>query len=771
MFRARSKTVAGPSRLPVRLLAGLAVVVGVGLHFAAGQEVEVPRPGAAQPAEVPRPGFAQPAAQATSGPVSATAQPTTESVNRELLKVAQCGITCHFNEAFAQQIAKMNEAMLVQYNFMTSGPVELARPRPADYMSRVVFSRDKYLRTLHGKYECIDCHKAIAKIPHPQYIAPATCDPCHVSEQQLWEQGTHGKAVAKKDLQAPTCGHCHRDYHETVATTSALSSVYRLAISKTCATCHADPAVLANHTTLKADAVETYLKTIHGEGIHRSGIPGSATCADCHGPHRNLNHLDAASSTSARNTVPTCGACHVNDATSYTASIHCVQLFAGAPTAPGCADCHPGHETIRTNTEEFQLDSIKKCGACHPDQYATYLETYHGKVAEHRGLNTARCRNCHDNHDIQYTTVSLSLVSPGRIVETCKQCHSYSNEKFTQFIAHLEPSDPTYPQTYYPWLFMTLLLVGTMGFFVVHSFFWLIRELADLPKRKAKMIAEGQAPPYRIQRFNLTHRLTHAILFVSVIGLAATGLPLRYSATGWGQWMFDHLFGGHLAPRILHRIFAALTILYAGMHFAYLWNLWRRAPKQPWLKRIFGPASMIPNWTDVKQFFQHARWFFFMGPMPRFGRWTYWEKFDYWAVFWGVAIIGASGAVMALPWITARFLPGWVFNVALIIHSDEALLAASFLFAIHFFHVHLRPEKFPIDHVIFSGSIAPHEMAAERPLELEQLQAEGRLEALRMSAPNPVQLIVNRVIAAVTLLIGLALLVGMFWTEIVARLF
>jgi len=760
---------------------------------------EVPRaalPQPTPPAEVPRAVTAPPAAPAevpraavtptAPAPAIAQAAPTaaapatTEPVNRELLRTASCGLTCHFNEAFAAQLDKMDAAMLVRINFITSGPAELATPRPPDYKRRIIQSRDKYYQSAHGRMECIDCHKAIAKIPHPQYIADVKCEDCHALQQQLYNEGAHGKAFAKGDAEAPTCERCHGGYHEMLSTTSPLSALYKLNLPNTCAGCHADPKVLANHTNLKADAVETYRKTIHGEAILLSGTIGSASCSDCHNPHRVLNHADAASSVSLRNVIYTCGACHKNDLTTFTASVHARALAAAnfdssptmfahstSTTAPACSTCHPGHGVTRMNTAEFQLAAVETCGACHTNKYKTYRDTYHGKVMRYGGLETARCDDCHGYHSIQETTSTLSTVHASRIVETCKPCHAYSNEKFVQFIAHLEPSDKTYPQTYYPWLFMSILLIGTMGFFVFHSLLWLVRELIELPKRKAHAaVAAGKT--LRVQRFNLLHRITHAVLFISVIGLAVTGLPLRYHSPHWAGWIFS-LFGGHTAPRVLHRIFAALTLLYAGMHFVYLWNLWRRAPKQPFFKMVFGPSSMIPNWDDVKQFFSHLRWFLAGGAPPKFGRYTYWEKFDYWAVFWGVMIIGASGLIMALPRFTAQLFPGWVFNVALIVHSDEALLAASFLFAIHFFHVHLRPLKFPMDHVIFTGSMTEQEMIVERVIELEQLKAQGKLDSLYAPAPNPTQLAVDRVIAALTLAIGLALLVGMFYTEILAR--
>ena len=102
------------------------------------------------------------------------------------------------------------------------------------------------------------------------------------------------------------------------------------------------------------------------------------------------------------------------------------------------------------------------------------------------------------------------------------------------------------------------------------------------------------------------------------------------------------------------------------------------------------------------------------GPRPRFDRYTYWEKFDYWAVFWGMFIIGGSGLLLWFPFFFSSFLPGWIFNIATVIHGEEALLAVGFIFTIHFFNGHLRPEKFPMDPVIFTGRITEHEMLEER---------------------------------------------------------
>ncbi|MFO7605880.1 MAG: hypothetical protein R6W72_06255, partial [Desulfurivibrionaceae bacterium] len=86
----------------------------------------------------------------------------------------------------------------------------------------------------------------------------------------------------------------------------------------------------------------------------------------------------------------------------------------------------------------------------------------------------------------------------------------------------------------------------------------------------------------------------------------------------------------------------------------------------------------------------------------------------------------------------SNLLPGYWLNIATIIHSDEALLAAGFIFTIHFYNTHLRPDKFPLDPVIFVGSISVDELKHERPREYDQLVASGELEELvQRQAPAP----------------------------------
>jgi cytochrome b subunit of formate dehydrogenase len=177
-------------------------------------------------------------------------------------------------------------------------------------------------------------------------------------------------------------------------------------------------------------------------------------------------------------------------------------------------------------------------------------------------------------------------------------------------------------------------------------------------------------------------------------------------------------------------------------------------------KGIFwGPTSMVANWKDVQDLVGHLRWFVGLGPKPKFDRYAYWEKFDYWAVFWGMIVIGFSGYAMWFAPFFARFLPGWALNAVLVIHSEEGLLAILFIFSIHFVNTHLRPDSFPMDMVIFTGVESEEEFKHKRTQEYERLKAQGKLES-RIAEAAPVWLLnFSKVVGFTAIFIGLLLLV------------
>jgi cytochrome b subunit of formate dehydrogenase len=230
-------------------------------------------------------------------------------------------------------------------------------------------------------------------------------------------------------------------------------------------------------------------------------------------------------------------------------------------------------------------------------------------------------------------------------------------------------------------------------------------------------------------------------------------MPLLFSDAGWAR-LLAGLFGGFRGAGLLHRVFGTALLAAVAWHVSnVLWRAFVRGEKG----LFWGPESMMPQPRDVADLYGQLKWFFGLGPQPRFEHFTYWEKFDYWAVLWGTAIMGAAGLILWFPVAAAHVLPGWMFNLALFVHGAEASLAIGFIFVVHFFNGHLRPGKFPMDLVIFIGSVASHELREERAAEYERLQRTGALDA-RIVPPATLPLIGRgRVAGAAGLTLGLAL--------------
>ncbi len=276
--------------------------------------------------------------------------------------------------------------------------------------------------------------------------------------------------------------------------------------------------------------------------------------------------------------------------------------------------------------------------------------------------------------------------------------------------------------------------------------------------------AEKQEAQY--QRFTRLNRALHVIMIVSFMSLALTGLSLKFSYTGWARTL-SRLLGGFETAGYIHRMAAVLMI---GIFVTHLVDLVRRRNREygSWGALLFGPDTMLFTKRDLSEFFASIKWFLNQGPRPRYGRWTYWEKFDYFAVFWGMMVIGSTGLMLWFPEFFTLVLPGWFINVATIIHSDEALLAVGFIFTVHFFNTHLRPEKFPMDIVIFTGRMSLEELKEDKPAEYEELVKSGRLESHLVEAYQPIVIRAVRFFGWTALTIGLAIVLWIIYAMVFA---
>jgi thiosulfate reductase cytochrome b subunit len=254
---------------------------------------------------------------------------------------------------------------------------------------------------------------------------------------------------------------------------------------------------------------------------------------------------------------------------------------------------------------------------------------------------------------------------------------------------------------------------------------------------------------------------------VSFIGLALTGMTLKFSYTSWASFLSRRL-GGFESAGFIHR--ASATLMF-GLFVTHLWDLNRQRRQDhggSFLKMLLGPDSMLFGMRDVREFVGSLKWFVGAGPRPRYGRWTYWEKFDYFAVFWGIFVIGSTGLMLWFPVFFTRFLPGSLINVATIIHSDEALLATGFIFTVHFFNTHLRPEKFPMDTVVFTGRMPVAEFKRDKPAEYEALVAAGKLEENLVEPYQPVVIRTIRAFAWTALAIGTLMVLWIIYAMVFA---
>jgi cytochrome b subunit of formate dehydrogenase len=636
--------------------------------------------------------------------------------------------------------------------------------------------------SVHAKLSCSQCHASVdpsherasgARVPK------VDCASCHADIAQQYRMSTHGQLEAKKDKNAPTCAECHGT-HDILSKRNPASPTFPLNVPTLCARCHRTGEKAAvRYTGEQTNIVERYTESIHGTGLIKSGLVVSAVCTSCHTAHSVLPADSLRSSVNRANIPATCGACHVGIEDQFEKSVHSTKMTATTKQLPVCADCHSAHTISRTDAQGFKLVIMDRCGKCHEKIAKEYFDSYHGQVSRLGFTQTAQCYDCHGSHDILPARDPRAHLNSANVVATCRKCHPNAGPKFASYITHATPHD----RQRYPWLFwafwgMTALLVGTLGFTGAHSLLWFWHGLkskgkvaaAAVAARVAAPVAAPVAPatasgkPLLFERFTRLNRVLHVVMIISFIGCAATGMSLKFSSTKWAS-VLSHLLGGFQTAGFIHRVCAVLMI---GLFLTHLVDVVRRRKGTPWIKYLLGPNTMVPTLKDAKEFVATVKFFLGRGERPAYSRWTYWEKFDYMGVFWGMVVIGGTGLALWFPVFVTHLLPGWALNVATIIHSDEALLATGFIFTVHFFNTHLRPEKFPMDTVIFTGRMSVEELREDKPAEYESLVESGTLEEHLVEPYQPIVIRTFRAFAWTALTAGVLIILWIVYAMIFA---
>jgi hypothetical protein len=280
--------------------------------------------------------------------------------------------------------------------------------------------------------------------------ANADCLACHEDVGKPFVSSTHAAA---------SCVDCHADL-STVQEFPHPENVAKVA----CATCHDEIA-------------SQYRDGIHAWAKEKAGLKMAPSCADCHGTHDIAPKSSAASRTHKDNVPATCGSCHAGVTERYDTSIHAAALKSGNAAAPVCADCHAAHATQRSDVPAWRLGVAAECGSCHQEVVDSFRRTFHGKVTELGFTRVAACADCHGAHDILPASNPASMISAGRLTETCGACHQGANEKFVQYDPH--PNPRNYARSPLLWWinqFYTVLIAGCFALFGLHSLLWFRRE-------------------------------------------------------------------------------------------------------------------------------------------------------------------------------------------------------------------------------------------------------------------------------------------------------
>ncbi len=660
---------------------------------------------------------------------------------------------------------------------------------------------------------CVSCHSPHNKLEKEEYTTHGwklhlaeTCRNCHEEKVENYFLSGHYTQLESGNLKAPVCSNCHAKHgvlsprddnslvsidkldnvcischegyqesihtpidnhdpamvtcvvchtgHETEMIGGNITSIFDIELDQVCLKCHTGKLITGSNDAHGA---------IHREELEKIEKGEASNCGNCH-----TYHYMAPKHTNDRALEKSCDDCHPAQQAQYEKSTHFISRQKGHKEAPSCIDCHDDQRIQKSDEQFFGQSEIELCARCHDNREITmrfqlnahvlegYNTSYHGQMYQlgYQGEDFATCVSCHDNHSILPSDHPESSIGQNKIMETCGQCHEEVNLNFVQYLEHYTPMMETQnPVLNTIHVFMVWLLIITLTIFGGHTLLWLIRLLI-------KRILEGPIhrptkSKKRVKRFTRTHRLLHIGMAGSFLTLAGTGLPLKYSHSDMANWLVHNIIG-FKAAALAHRTAAFIMGLVFVIHLGML--LYKSLAKKE--KGLFwGPNSLVPNWQDAKDFFNHMA--YFIGAKkeePKFGKWTYWEKFDYFAVFWGMFAIGLSGLTLWFPEVFTRLFPGWLLNAAHIIHSEEALLATAFIFTVHFFNTHLRPGAFPMDDVIFSGHLTEEKFEDERPLQKEVLDENNYQELLT----NPQKKWKHRVLIFLGysfLLIGLILLV------------
>ncbi|HLE01182.1 MAG TPA: cytochrome b/b6 domain-containing protein [Bdellovibrionota bacterium] len=449
-----------------------------------------------------------------------------------------------------------------------------------------------------------------------------------------------------------------------------------------------------------------------------------------------------------------CVTCHGRQFQDVSASIHGkAGLLKNLPDGSLCLTCHEVNHFVQdpAKIQNYQLDPLQTipkdvaCMRCHGDavlanafQFPQHVPTEFEKSIHYRKAilgdkKAPLCFDCHGAHSILRVEDPRSPVHEAQRVKICAKCHAGANETFASTFDHTPIRPDTKPLEYWVITLFKILTLGTfmaLGLYLLLEVLTTIREKLLSPRTPKKpntnetsgpvaahAARTGLEPGDYVERMPFQLRLQHFLMLASVITCVVTGWPLLSPEASVSQSLIRFL-GGARSVAIIHRTAGFIMMGDFLYHLVYLYLRFRVGGR-------LHPMTPMPR--DVRDLAAMIFYFFGLRPKkPELGEFAFHEKFDYWAVFWGVAMMGGSGLVLTFPTLTAHLLPGISIRLASIIHSDEALLAATVLFIWHFYNVHLKPGIFPMNWAWLTGRMRKDLYEHEHLEHVKKLRQDGK---------------------------------------------
>jgi formate dehydrogenase gamma subunit len=599
---------------------------------------------------------------------------------------------------------------------------------------------------------CTACHgtHAVAAIksaefPFARNRQSDSCGRCHAAARDQFLTSAHGHALAAGMAEAPICLDCHR-LPVARGPNDKLQIGLKMAQTNLCESCHVKKSEVGARTLMGAKFVSSFDKSVHGSALQR-GLVEAANCVDCHGSHEMNQAMVTGSRVSKQRIPETCARCHKSQTAEYNFSVHAVALREGNLDSPVCTDCHGEHDILAhtnpTSPVYARNMSQEVCASCHAsgrvarkygmstDSVETFADSYHGQSARGGGAEVVNCASCHTAHAIKTPLDPTSSIYKANLVATCGQCHPGANERFTVGNVHVSPAQRRESPVLY-WIanlyvVMIFLVIGGMTFHNVSDF---IRKLLHKLALHKGDIPEEPLPHRLHLRMTGHERLQHAALALSFIMLVLTGFMLHYPEAWWVVAIRSVSSRAFVARALLHR-FAGLVLIAAGLwHAGYL----GLTPKG---RRLF--VDLLPRWRDLTDPWKVLRYNFGFAPdKPKFGRFSYVEKAEYWALIWGTMLMGITGVILWFENTSMGLLTKLGFDISRTVHFYEAILATLAIIVWHLYFVIFNPDVYPMNLAWLTGRVSEREMLEDHPLELERMKKEGSLpEAKPHPAPPP----------------------------------